>query len=71
MNLDKLQINLVMLTMKLDIKVQQFNLLCKKFEKLKKENTSPNSIEYENILKEFIQKYNDIIEIKNELKKNN
>lgn len=68
-NLDNNQIKLVLLTMKLDIQVQQFNLLCNKLEELKKDNISSNSTEYENILKEFKKRYNEIVKIRKELKK--
>ena len=64
MNLDEKQKELILLTIKIDIAVQQFNLLCDELEKLKKNNFSPNSIEYKKILKKFTKIYDEIVEFK-------
>ena len=64
MNLDEKQKELILLTIKIDIAVQQFNLLCDELEKLKKKNFSPNSIEYKKILKKFTKIYDEIVEFK-------
>ena len=64
MNLDEAQSELVLLTMKLDIEAQKFDLLCNKLDELKKNNTPPNSPEYKKLLEEFKQKNNKITELR-------
>ena len=68
MKIDENQKKLILLTMKLDIEVQKFNLLCNKLDELKKENILPNSPEYEILLKEFTKKYNEIVKLNTLLK---
>ena len=68
MKIDENQKKLILLTMKLDIEVQKFNLLCNKLDELKKENILPNSPEYESLLKEFTKKYNEIVKLNTLLK---
>ena len=63
------QTKLVGLTMELDLKTREFNMLCDKLEKIKKSNIDPNDKKLLWLKELFIKNYNEIVEINKELTK--
>lgn len=63
------QTKLVGLTMELDLKTREFNMLCDKLEKIKKSNIDPNDEKLLWLKELFIKNYNEIVEINKELTK--
>ena len=64
-----IQTKLVGLTMELDLKTREFNMLCDKLEKIKKSNIDPNDKKLLWLKELFIKNYNEIVEINKELTK--
>ena len=64
-----IQTKLVGLTMELDLKTREFNMLCDKLEKIKKSNIDPNDEKLLWLKELFIKNYNEIVEINKELTK--
>ncbi len=65
--MDLKQTKLVGLTMELNLKVEEFNKLCRKLESLKKSNIDPNDERLLELKKLFLQNQEEIVKIKNEM----
>ena len=63
------QTKLVGLTMELELKTKEYHQLCEDLEAMKELNLDENSEEYAFLLKRFQKKFEEIIEIKEQLKK--
>lgn len=66
--MDLRQTKLVGLTMELNLKVEEYDKLCKKLENLKKDNIDPNDEKLLELQKLFLQNQEEIMKIKEELK---
>ena len=62
------QTKLVGLTMELDLKVREYNILCKKLEEFKKEDIDPNDIKLIELRDQFQKNHDEIYEINNQLR---
>ncbi len=71
MNLNDRQIKLLKLTRRLELKTEEYNKLCKRFDFLKSKNTPSSSIEYQNLLLKMEINAKEIAVIQNELRKIN
>lgn len=67
--MDLKQTKLVGLTMELNLKVEEYDKLCKELENLKKDNIDPNDEKLLELQKLFLQNQEEIMKIKEELKK--
>ena len=67
--MDLRQTKLVGLTMELNLKVEEYDKLCKELENLKKDNIDPNDEKLLELQKLFLQNQEEIMKIKEELKK--
>ena len=67
--MDLKQTKLVGLTMELNLKVEEYDILCKELENLKKDNIDPNDEKLLELQKLFLQNQEEIMKIKEELKK--
>jgi len=65
--MDLIQTKLIGLTMQLELKAQEYNLLCEKFEKLKIDNIEENNSELLNLRDEFQKNHDEIAEINEQL----
>ena len=68
MELSLAQTNLVGLTMKLDLKVREYKMLCDKLEEYKKENIDENDEKLYKLLEKFQKNNEEIVELKKQLK---
>lgn len=71
MNMTKEQTKLVELTMKLDLKTQEYDKLCLELESLEKQNLNPNDEKYAILKQKFEKNLKEIENINKELKKLN
>ena len=71
MKLSLEQTKFVGLTMKLDLKAQEYKMLCKELEKLKKENIDNNDERLKDLFVQFQKNYDEIVDIKEQLKELN
>lgn len=71
MELTTSQAKTVELIMELDLKAQEFKMLCEKLEDLKAKISNPNAPEFAELLKEFEKKSAEIKAIKQQLAKLN
>lgn len=65
--MDLEQTKLVGLTMKLDLKAKEFNMLCEKLEDAKKRITDPNDERLLWLKDLFIKNQNEIVEINRQI----
>lgn len=68
MRLNKNQTKLVGLTMELDLKAKEYKILCEKLDKLKKDKIDEDDDILMNLKKEFLQNYQEIVEINRQIK---
>ena len=67
--MDLIQTKTVGLTMELDLKAKEFNILCNKLDKLKNKNIDPNDERLLEIKKMFEKNNEEISEILNQINK--
>ncbi len=68
MKLNLAQTKLVGLTMKLDLKTREYQMLCEELDKYKKENIDENDERLYEMLGKFQVNHDEIVEIKKQLK---
>ena len=59
---------LIYLTMQLDLKAKEYELLCKEFADLKAKNLDKNAKEFVDLREKFLKNNQDIKEINNQLR---
>lgn len=69
--IDLVQTKTVGLTMKLNLKAKEFNILCNKLDELKQKNIDPNNERLLEIKELFVKNNEDISDIVNQLKELN
>ena len=65
------QTKLTGLTMKLNLKAKEFNILCNKLEEIKTKDIDPNDKRLLEVKEMFEQNYNEIVEINEQIRKLN
>lgn len=68
MKLSLEQTKFVGLTMELDLKAQEYKMLCKKLEQLKAKNINENDESLKELLSQFQKNHDEIVKIKEQLK---
>ena len=63
------QAKLVYLTMQLELKAKEYDVLCKKLEKMKNEEKDPNCKSYQELEKKYEKILNEIAKIQKDLQK--
>lgn len=67
--MDIVQAKIIELTMELELRAKEYNILSEKLELIKRKNINPNDKRLEWIKEKFIKNYSQIIQINYELKR--